>query len=289
MPDKPAPLVPIREELVEFYGDEIPTVIILDESGEEAVYVAVRAVCEFIGVDWSAQYRRIQRDPVLDSVSRSVAITATQLDRKPGQRATQDMLCLPTSFLHGFLFGINASRAKAGVRDALIRYQRECYAVLAGAFTPSRVELGSRIDRMEAILQDLAGGTKASLESSQHAHQRLDKAGAVIRDLFAELEKINERIGSGQRLTEEQAADIQARALETAGLLARIPGNGGRKNPYAAIYAALKRDFKVTSYRNIPIHRYEEAVAWMESYYEMFHTALEGGGESTGLLEAPDQ
>lgn len=44
------------------------------------------------------------------------------------------MQYLPLDYLNGWLFGVNANRVKEGIRDNLIRYQRECYRVLADAF-----------------------------------------------------------------------------------------------------------------------------------------------------------
>jgi hypothetical protein len=44
------------------------------------------------------------------------------------------MLCLPLDRVYGFLLGINPYQAREEARDRLVRYQRECYRVLAGAF-----------------------------------------------------------------------------------------------------------------------------------------------------------
>ena len=66
-------LVPIEQREVAFYDDEIPAVIV--EGGE--VYVALRPIADFLGVNWSAQYRRLGRDPVLSEVQATVAVTAT--------------------------------------------------------------------------------------------------------------------------------------------------------------------------------------------------------------------
>ena len=49
------------------------------------------------------------------------------------------MLCLPLDFVSGFLFGINPDRTKLEIKDKLIRYQRECYTVLAEAFQEGRL------------------------------------------------------------------------------------------------------------------------------------------------------
>lgn len=91
----------------------------------EVPYVAVKPICEAIGVDAEAQRVRIARHPVLSSVA--FVTKATGSDGK-----SYDMLMLPLDKLNGFLFGINANRIQnQEVRERLIQYQAECFDVLA--------------------------------------------------------------------------------------------------------------------------------------------------------------
>lgn len=123
-------LEPIREVTIDFYGDEIPAaLVVIDEGGRQIVYVPVRPLVEYMGLSWPAQWERINRDAVLSQMVRGVRVTRT-----PEQGGSQVMLCLPLDYINGFLFGINANRVKAELRDRLITYQRECYQVLAAAF-----------------------------------------------------------------------------------------------------------------------------------------------------------
>jgi hypothetical protein len=90
------------------------------------------AIRDYSGVPWTAQRQRIKRDPVLAEVLTVVIVTITTEGATPTQ--DREMLCLPLEYLNGFLFGMNATRAKEDIRENLIRYQRECYQVLADAF-----------------------------------------------------------------------------------------------------------------------------------------------------------
>jgi len=82
------------------------------------VFVPVRPICDYLGIDWSAQYRRINRDPVLPEViTPCVVVTATQ--GQPDQR--REMQCLPLDYLNGWIFGVNANRVKEEIRDSLSR------------------------------------------------------------------------------------------------------------------------------------------------------------------------
>ncbi len=90
----------------------------------------IRPLCDFLGVSWDPQRRRINRDPVLSRKIQRVTVTVTDSYRTIGR----EMLCLPLDYLNGWLFGINASRVKEEIRDRLIRYQEECYQILSNAF-----------------------------------------------------------------------------------------------------------------------------------------------------------
>ena len=116
----PKALVPVEQRQVTFYDDQI-TAVLVEDAGEQHVFVPIRPICDFLGVAWTAQRQRILRDPVLAAELTPVIVTITGT----GQRV--ETLCLPLDYLSGWLFGINASRVKDAVRERLIRYQRECY------------------------------------------------------------------------------------------------------------------------------------------------------------------
>ncbi len=123
-------LTPVEQRIVVFYEDEL-TAVVVDMNGRQVVYVPIRPICDFLGVAWSPQRRRINRDPILSEALTSVTVTVTE----SGQRG--QMLCLPIDYLNGWLFGINANRVKVEIRENVLRYQRECYRVLADMFLTS--------------------------------------------------------------------------------------------------------------------------------------------------------
>jgi len=124
-------LISIGEVSIPFYEDNL--IVQLGEDGE--IYVALRPIVEALGLNWSGQYRRIKRDPVLSEETKmiSVAVTATEI-RKKGMGA-KSHVCLPKQFLSGFLFGINANRVREELRDRVIQWQREAHLFLDAAFT----------------------------------------------------------------------------------------------------------------------------------------------------------
>lgn len=85
-------------------------------------YTAMKPICENIGLDWTAQRQRINRDEVLSQ--------GTVMITTPTKGGEQEMLCLPIQYLNGWLFGVDVSRVKAEIKDKIIMYKKECYQVL---------------------------------------------------------------------------------------------------------------------------------------------------------------
>ena len=119
MAEEQAALVPVFEQTVAFYGDIIPAARLADGT----VMVPLRPIVDVLGLDWSAQTRRLRRDAVLASATQGVAIMAT-----PGGR--QAMLALPLKLLPGWLFGLTASKVRPELRAKIERYQLDAYEAL---------------------------------------------------------------------------------------------------------------------------------------------------------------
>lgn len=158
-----------RLEIVQFYGSPLTTI----KAGDQ-IMVAVKPICEAIGLDWSAQYRRLQRDAIMQGC---VAIMAMQV---PGEIQTREVVTIPLGHLNGWLFGVSASRAKPEIRDKLLQYQRECYQVLhdywtkGAAINPRMAQAlpsatGDIIKLIEAVKREGNEAARATL------HQLLDQ------------------------------------------------------------------------------------------------------------------
>lgn len=104
---------------VNFRGDQL-----YGFENDDGVFVALKPIVESMGMDWSAQFRRVKRDPIL---SEGIATMATPF----GRGGDQDAVCLKMDLVNGWLFTIDSSRIKDdAVRDKVMLYQRECYGVL---------------------------------------------------------------------------------------------------------------------------------------------------------------
>lgn len=213
---------------VDFHGHALA--VVTGPAGEHLV--AMRPICEAIGLDWASQFTRIKRDEVLHSTV--VVITTVAQDGKQ-----REITCLPLEYLNGWLFGIDVARCREEIRPALIQYKRECYAALAAYWQqgeavnprkgrkPKALPGGLTLDQQEAI----KGMVKARVEALPASKQ----GGAAIRCWSS----LKSKFGCSYK-------EIPAEHFtEAVSLLARLPLEGELLEAEAPA-ARLKIDFPVS-------------------------------------------
>lgn len=253
-------------QIVNFYEDEI-TAVVEVEDGRRVVYVPLRPLCDYLGVSWSAQYERIQRDPVLSEVVMSVRVTRTDIDPDSRRPHTSEQTAIPLDYLNGWLFGINANRVKAEVRDRVILYQRECYRVLADHFIRSPAP-SSTLSQVEALGHAIV----ALAQEQQEFERRLGSTEIVahasaisVVDLQRRMDEVEARTGAGEFVTEAQASDISQAVKAVALRLSKLHGRSAA-NQFGLVYGELYRRFHVGSYRRLRQDQFDEVMAWLEEW-----------------------
>lgn len=94
---------------------------------DDGVFVAVKPICDSLGLAWAKQLERIKRDPIL---AEGVTIMVI-----PSPGGAQETTCLKLELVNGWLFTIDESRVKdEEIRQRVLTYKRECYKVLFDAF-----------------------------------------------------------------------------------------------------------------------------------------------------------
>lgn len=259
-----AVLVPIDERNVDFYGDEIVTALVKIED-QTLAYVPLRPICEYLGLSWSGQRQRINRDPVLAQEMRFVRVTHTNLGGDP------EVLCLPLEFLNGWLFGVNATRVKPELRDKVIRYQRECYKILWQAFQteaspvvdPSQARSFAALEQIREMGLAIAHMAEQQIEMELRVNARLDRAAKVVGDLQRRLGTVERKLTPSTLITDEQAEEVSATVKALAEFLT---AKDASKNQYQGIFAELYRRFGVSSYKNIRLEQYESVLRFLEDW-----------------------
>ncbi|RIQ15841.1 hypothetical protein D0850_17010, partial [Bordetella avium] len=150
-------------------------------------YVAIKPISDALGLEWSAQFRRIKRHPVLNE---AIAIMAI-----PSTGGEQEALALRLDKLNGWLFGISTNRVRPELRERLIQYQRECFDVLAQHFGTNNYGT-PRIDPAELLLD---GQSDLTIELPEHIQAALNaRAGVLAGEAFVLIrEHLRRRIAFG--------------------------------------------------------------------------------------------
>lgn len=265
-------LIPVDEQLVDFYGDEIVTALVKIEH-QTLAYVPLRPICEYLRLSWTGQRERLYRDPVLSQEARGVRVTRTPDSEGIRAGGSQIMLCLPLEFLNGWLFGVSAMRVKPELQEKVIRYQRECYKILWQAF---QAEATTTVDDLDiaqansfAILEQIremglsiARMAEQQIESEQRVNTRLDRAAKVVGDIQCRLTTVERKLTPSTLITDEQAEEVSA----VKALAEFMIGKNASKNHYQSIFAELYRRFGVSSYKNIRIEQYESVIRFLDDW-----------------------
>lgn len=170
----------IQYSLIPFNGDEI---MAITKNGKK--FVVPKQICENLGLDWSAQRQKIERDSVLSSTM--VMITTVAKDGK-----NREMSVLPLEYLNGWLFGIDDTRVKEAIRPKIIDYKKQCYIVLYEYFNKgASIDVNRLEDDIE--LQDyIYRKVRQARTSERSLWERVKKAfeyGSKDYDKDSELAK----------------------------------------------------------------------------------------------------
>lgn len=261
-------LVPTEIRTVAFYDDEITGALVQVE-GELQVYVPLRPLARFLGLNWSAQYRRTLRDEVLAPEIRGVAIMAT-----PQDGGTQEMLCLPLDLLPGWLFGITTNKVKEEYREKIKRYRRECYRRLWDAFKYDIVQVAAPLvpqPSSAAMAYELAVAVQNLAREQMELEQRMSNAAQWakgttqwMKAIDARVNELEVRLSTDAEITNSQAAEVSLTVKTVANALEKR----GTINPYGRVYGELYRKFGIASYKQMPQSRYDEVLRWLREWFD---------------------
>ncbi|KAB8156134.1 hypothetical protein EZY14_002645 [Kordia sp. TARA_039_SRF] len=116
-------------------------------------YVAVKPICEAIGVSYPRQFKKLKESTIIGSTVAEKAIVASDGN-------TRKMIVIPLRYVFGWLFTINENKVDPSIKDQVINYKRQCYDALFDTFTSrskilkERTEYQIEIDKLEASLEE---------------------------------------------------------------------------------------------------------------------------------------
>jgi hypothetical protein len=278
MTDQPI-LEPLDERHIDFYGDDVTAVLLPSRTGAEPqIYVPIKPICDYLGLSWPGQSERIRRDPVLSDAMQLIRVT-----RINSRRGNPESLALPLDMLPGWLFGINAARVREELREKIIRYQRECFRALWNAFkhdilppapVPTDLAVSERSGAELALdiataIQHLAQQQLSLERSVEGVHGRVDSMARFMRDFVGttdrRLSALELHLNPQEQLTEAQAGEL---ALAVKAVAAVLSGPDRRTNGYPQVYAELYRRYRISSYKNLPQGKFEDAMTWLHQWHQ---------------------
>lgn len=195
--------------IVPFKGESI---MLIEDDGEP--FVAIKPICERLGLAWQPQHRRLTADPTRWGIT---------IRTIPSAGGAQETTCLPARKLFGWLASISPAKVRPEARDALETYQRECDDALWRYWSGGKAQRLRILERSQAKLTGLFkayvpwAGKLAALQeagvfrSDVHLHLRswskslviqmvdeLEQAGLIDIYGWAEV-KIQERMAAYER------------------------------------------------------------------------------------------
>lgn len=148
----------------------VNNVDIVSTSDEQLV--AIKPICEAIGIDWEGQRQRIERDEILSS-------TACMIKAVANDGKEREMIAVPYMFIFGWLFSIDASKVNENAKDTVIRYKMECYKALFEHFTEPQTFLKQKQEVMEKKVTEY-----------QECQRRFKDAQKLMNEAKAELNQV---------------------------------------------------------------------------------------------------
>lgn len=131
-------------KFLEFNGR---TIYYLDVNGTN--WIAIKPICEVLGVEYDHQAEKIKQDPILSQLHGKHQLVAAD-------NRVRKMICLPEKYIYGWIFSINSKS------DNLVDYKQKCYEVLFdhfnGLITKRRQFMQERVDidsKIEELRKDL--------------------------------------------------------------------------------------------------------------------------------------
>jgi hypothetical protein len=144
--------------------------ILLIENGEKRV--AIKPICEALGIDVDSQRKKLNDDPILNSVT--VLSTATGKDGKGYQ-----MVTIPLKYVFGWLFRIDSRNVKEEAREALLKYQIQCYDALYNYFT----SYADFVEEKQLAIECQLLTVDSAKDNFKYAKNILDEANKRLKKL----------------------------------------------------------------------------------------------------------
>lgn len=198
---------------INFHGDTLFTV-----ESDGAIYVAIKPICEALGIAPQKQIERLRRDAILSEGTTIMVV--------PSAGGLQETALLRLELVNGFLFTIDDSRVTPEAREKVLNYKRECHRVLFEHFYGrAQQRAGHAVGRRRKTptLAQIARGMKDSSILIRQLKAEVDPAirKFIYSGLVQTLDVINVEAPTQAELL--AAPDGQELAKQLQGVFRTVP------------------------------------------------------------------
>jgi hypothetical protein len=242
----------ITQKTVPFYEDELIAI----QAANKRVYVSVRHLADALGLDRRGVTRRIERDSLLYKGY----FKGDMMTPKGNRQANW----LRVDLVPLWLTGVDTNKVKPEIQEKLERYREEAASVLWDAFQAGRLTSSTSFNDLLERNTDAVQAYKMALAVVELARSqvlleaRLDNYEERLAQIEATLGDVKHHITPAQASRISQS--VKAIAME----LSKRTG----RNEYGGVYGELYRVFEVTSYKEMPASRYNEAMEFLTEWHQ---------------------
>lgn len=257
------PQRPVRIESVDLDGDEIIAAVLEGEG----VAVAIRLVCNALGLAAQPQSDRLREHDVLSQGLRVVKV--------PIGGRIRSVLAIMHTHIAFWLATITPSQVRDDVRPKLVRYQKELVVVLNALYGPSiptlalttpaaatdtaiiPVEIQQQLAATVRELRTLRDVLLASLAEQHTTREQVDSLDGRLQTVEDVVEDLRQIV----KISAVQAEYIQ-RAIKRIAVRYQQRTNA-TINTYERLFAQFKIDMGIPRYDALPASKYDGALAWL--------------------------
>lgn len=257
-------LTVVEQKEVTFYEDDLTAV----QADNGQIYVAVRRMCDALGLDPRNQRRRIQDHTILSEGYRRGVIYAPPGEQGGG--GPQEAGLLRVDLVPLWLAGIHLKRVKKEIRPKIEQFQREAANVLWEAFQEGRLTTDPIFDELLQQDTDAVQAYKMLQALVKLARNQvlieaqLSTHGEQLVNHEQRLEDIEARLNPGEHITADQAVAISQAVKAVAIAIGKQSG----RNEFGGVYGELYRRYRVPSYKELPAGKYDDAIKWLGEWLQ---------------------
>lgn len=153
----------MKELIVKHVNFETIEMIACKTNYDNKIFVGIRSICDGLGIDYSGQMQRINRDDILPEGVCKI--------HTPSNGGKQEVNMLDIDYLPFFLIGIKSSMCKKEIRPKLKEFKLKAKDILAQAFIKNKSYSSSYLIQREAgkvIRNMLTDAIKEKVPDSPH-------------------------------------------------------------------------------------------------------------------------